>query len=330
MRFLKALPTVEDLAQAPEEQLLKLWEGLGYYNRVRNLQRGARAVMAEHGGVIPASFEALKKLPGIGDYTAGAIGSIAFQIPVPAVDGNVLRVISRVLYRRDNILDAKVKRRIEGEIKEILPESEIVILSGYRDFSYAQTAMQIGVSDYLLKPIKKTDFGDMLHRMYERLEAKIGQAAYYQVLDGYARGLVGEEEVKHAVSSVQPANVAQRPGVLAKEGEQSPTKIVRDALYYIRRHYNENISLTDVAEHINVNKSYLCDVFKKEQKVTILQYMTNLRIEKAKELLLHTDMKMYEISVEVGYNDYTYFSQIFKRNTGETLSEFRKKAGSKK
>lgn len=214
--------------------------------------------------------------------------------------------------------------------KEILPESEIVILSGYRDFSYAQTAMQIGVSDYLLKPIKKTDFGDMLHRMYERLEAKIGQAAYYQVLDGYARGLVGEEKVKHAVSSVQPANVAQRPGVLAKEGEQSPTKIVRDALYYIRRHYNENISLTDVAEHINVNKSYLCDVFKKEQKVTILQYMTNLRIEKAKELLLHTDMKMYEISVEVGYNDYTYFSQIFKRNTGETLSEFRKKAGSKK
>ena len=214
--------------------------------------------------------------------------------------------------------------------KEILPESEIVILSGYRDFSYAQTAMQIGVSDYLLKPIKKTDFGDMLHRMYERLEAKIGQAAYYQVLDGYVRGLVGEEEVKHVVSSVQPANVAQRPGVLAKEGEQSPTKIVRDALYYIRRHYNENISLTDVAEHINVNKSYLCDVFKKEQKVTILQYMTNLRIEKAKELLLHTDMKMYEISVEVGYNDYTYFSQIFKRNTGETLSEFRKKAGSKK
>lgn len=63
-RFLKALPTVEDLAQAPEEQLLKLWEGLGYYNRVRNLQRGARAVMAEHGGVIPASFEALKSFRG--------------------------------------------------------------------------------------------------------------------------------------------------------------------------------------------------------------------------------------------------------------------------
>ena len=136
-RFLKALPTVEDLAQAPEEQLLKLWEGLGYYNRVRNLQRGARAVMTEHGGVIPASFEALKKLPGIGDYTAGAIGSIAFQIPVPAVDGNVLRVISRVLYRRDNILDAKVKRRIEGEIKEILPE---------RTGDFNQSLMELGAT----------------------------------------------------------------------------------------------------------------------------------------------------------------------------------------
>ena len=136
-RFLKALPTVADLAQAPEEQLLKLWEGLGYYNRVRNLQRGARAVMVEHGGVIPASFEALKKLPGIGDYTAGAIGSIAFQIPVPAVDGNVLRVISRVLYRRDNILDAKVKRRIEGEIKEILPE---------RTGDFNQSLMELGAT----------------------------------------------------------------------------------------------------------------------------------------------------------------------------------------
>ena len=120
-RFLKALPTVEDLAQAPEEQLLKLWEGLGYYNRVRNLQRGARAVMAEHGGVIPASFEALKKLPGIGDYTAGALGTIAVPVPVSAVDGKVPPVISRGLYLRGKILDVKVKRRVEGGIEANLP-----------------------------------------------------------------------------------------------------------------------------------------------------------------------------------------------------------------
>ena len=120
-RFLTALPTVQALAEAPEEQLLKLWEGLGYYNRVRNLQKGAQTVMERFGGQIPASFEELRTLPGIGDYTAGAIASIAFQLPVPAVDGNVLRVISRVLCRYDNILDPKVKRRVEGELRQILP-----------------------------------------------------------------------------------------------------------------------------------------------------------------------------------------------------------------
>ena len=120
-RFLTALPTVQALAEAPEEQLLKLWEGLGYYNRVRNLQKGAQTVMDRFEGQIPTSFEELRTLPGIGDYTAGAIASIAFQLPVPAVDGNVLRVISRVLCRYDNILDPKVKRRVEGELRQILP-----------------------------------------------------------------------------------------------------------------------------------------------------------------------------------------------------------------
>lgn len=147
-RFLEALPTVEDLAKASEEQILKLWEGLGYYNRVRNLQRGAQAVMSEHGGAIPASFELLKKLPGIGEYTAGAIGSIAFQIPVPAVDGNVLRVMSRVLWRTDNILDTRVKRRMEGEIREILPE---------RVGDFNQSLMELGATVCLPNGAPKCD-----------------------------------------------------------------------------------------------------------------------------------------------------------------------------
>ena len=121
-RFLTALPTVRDLAEAPEEQLLKLWEGLGYYSRVRNLQKGARAVMERFGGQIPASFEDLRSLPGIGDYTAGAIASIAFGIRRPAVDGNVLRVVSRLLCSRDDILDPKVKRDTEAAVTRILPE----------------------------------------------------------------------------------------------------------------------------------------------------------------------------------------------------------------
>lgn len=121
-RFLEAFPTVEALANAPTDRVLKMWEGLGYYNRARNLQKGAQMVMERFGGQVPASFEELRSLPGVGDYTAGAIASIAFGLPVPAVDGNVLRVISRVLCRRDNILDPKVKSRMEGEIRAILPQ----------------------------------------------------------------------------------------------------------------------------------------------------------------------------------------------------------------
>ena len=94
-RFLEALPTVRDLAECPEERLMKLWEGLGYYNRVRNMQKAAQQVMGLYGGQLPADYEALKGLKGIGDYTAGAIAAIAYGIPVPAVDGNVLRVVSR-------------------------------------------------------------------------------------------------------------------------------------------------------------------------------------------------------------------------------------------
>lgn len=233
------------------------------------------------------------------------------------------------------ITDVRMPRmdglEFSGRAKELLPETEIVILSGYSDFTYAQTAMKLGVSDYLLKPIRKAGFLDMLHRMYERIEAKNAQAAYYQVLDEYARGVVNEEEMKHTVSSLpngdnaSNAYAVSRPGMMADRAQATAPRIVQDAVIYINRHYNEPISVAGIAEQINVSKSYLCDQFKKEQGVTIVNYITGLRVEKAKELLLFTNMKMYEISVEVGYNDYTYFSQIFKRCTGYTLSEYRKK-----
>ena len=106
-RFLAELPTLADLAAAPEAQILKLWEGLGYYNRVRNLQKGAREVMERWGGVIPADFDSLLTLPGVGRYTAGAIASIAYGQAVPAVDGNVLRVVSRLLNSSADIQDPK-------------------------------------------------------------------------------------------------------------------------------------------------------------------------------------------------------------------------------
>lgn len=120
-RFITTLPDIQSLAECPEELLLKLWEGLGYYNRARNLQKAAQVVMAEHGGGLPDDYEALLKLPGIGPYTAGAIASIAYGIPVPAVDGNVLRVMSRVLESYEDILKASVKRQIEELLNAHMP-----------------------------------------------------------------------------------------------------------------------------------------------------------------------------------------------------------------
>ena len=121
-RFLSALPSIAALAEAPEEQLLKLWEGLGYYSRVRNLQKAAQKVMQEYGGALPASYEQLKSLPGIGEYTAGAIASIAFGIAVPVVDGNVLRVVSRITGRFEQVDTAACKKRIWKELAQIMPE----------------------------------------------------------------------------------------------------------------------------------------------------------------------------------------------------------------
>lgn len=93
-RFLEAAPDIPALAAIPEERLMKLWQGLGYYSRARNLQKAARLIVAEYGGAVPSDYRAVRALPGVGDYTAGAICSIAFGQAVPAVDGNVLRVYS--------------------------------------------------------------------------------------------------------------------------------------------------------------------------------------------------------------------------------------------
>ncbi len=120
-RFLAALPTIDDLAAVEEATLLKLWEGLGYYSRARNLKRAAEAVVREHGGVIPADFDALLALPGVGRYTAGAVASIAYDIPVPAVDGNVLRVMARLLGNDTDVLSPAAKATAEAVLAPHVP-----------------------------------------------------------------------------------------------------------------------------------------------------------------------------------------------------------------
>lgn len=109
-RFLKQIPTIQDLAEIEEEKLLKLWEGLGYYNRARNLKKAAQVMQERYEGQMPKHYEELIELPGIGEYTAGAISSIAYDEPVPAVDGNVLRVVSRVVGSKKDVLETKTKK----------------------------------------------------------------------------------------------------------------------------------------------------------------------------------------------------------------------------
>ena len=120
-RFLDALPDIESLANCDDDQLHKLWEGLGYYSRVRNLKKAAQVIMDRHGGVFPRTFEDVRALPGIGDYTAGAICSICFSLPTPAVDGNVLRVVSR-LTEDDTPIDLPAqKKAVSAALAEVYP-----------------------------------------------------------------------------------------------------------------------------------------------------------------------------------------------------------------
>lgn len=123
-RFMEELPDVQALAAVEEERLLKLWEGLGYYSRARNLKKCAVELVEHWNGRLPADYEALKRLPGIGPYTAGAIASIAYGIAVPAVDGNVLRVLSRLLLSREDIGQASVKRRAERLLTAYMPSGQ--------------------------------------------------------------------------------------------------------------------------------------------------------------------------------------------------------------
>ena len=135
-RFMDRLPDIVNLAAAEEEELLKLWEGLGYYNRVRNLKKAAVRIMSDHNGRMPEEYDEILKLNGIGSYTAGAVASIAYGKPVPAVDGNVLRVISRIRADDALISDPKVRKKVEQDIAEIIPSG--------RPGDFNQAIMELG------------------------------------------------------------------------------------------------------------------------------------------------------------------------------------------
>lgn len=137
-RFLEHFPDIASLAAAEEDKLLKCWEGLGYYSRVRNMKKAAVTVIEEYNGQMPDTWEELQKLSGIGSYTAGAIASIAFHRPVPAVDGNVLRILSRLRMDGEFINLPAVKKRVEAELLEVMPKD--------RPGDFNQALMELGAT----------------------------------------------------------------------------------------------------------------------------------------------------------------------------------------
>lgn len=136
-RFMSRLPTIQALAECEEDPLLKLWEGLGYYNRVRNMQKAAQILCDVYEGRMPDTYEEILALPGIGPYTAGAVASIAYGRRVPAVDGNVLRILSRVRQDDADIAKESTKRRVTEELSPIMPSE-----SG----NFNQALMEIGAT----------------------------------------------------------------------------------------------------------------------------------------------------------------------------------------
>ena len=166
-RFLEAVPTVADLAALPEDALMKLWQGLGYYSRARNLQKAARQIMESFGGVFPNTYDGIRSLAGVGDYTAGAVASIAFGLPVPAVDGNVLRVVTRVTGDAGDITAPAVKRRITEALRQIIPTEA--------PGQFNQAMMELGATVCLPNGAPLCDRCPAAEFCRARLEDRIGQ-----------------------------------------------------------------------------------------------------------------------------------------------------------
>ena len=190
-RFLSALPNVAALADAPEEQLLKLWEGLGYYSRVRNMQKAAKSIMSQYGGVFPQEYEQILSLCGVGEYTAGAIGSFAFDLAVPAVDGNVLRVAARLGACGEDILAPATKRKLTAAVAAVQPSAHAA--------EFNQAMIELGATVCLPNGVPKCDICPL----------RDGCAAY-------AEGLVDVLPVRRAAA---PRRKEEKTVVILRAGD---------------------------------------------------------------------------------------------------------------
>ena len=229
-RFTEKYPTIQDLANAPEEELLKMWEGLGYYSRVRNLQAGVKEVVEHYGGIVPNTRADISQLKGVGPYTAGAILSIAYGIPEHAVDGNVMRVLSRVLN-----IDADIAL---PKTKKIFEEAVMMLIDENNPSSFNQGLMELGAlictptsPKCLLCPVRENcmafQHGDPSSLPVKSKKTKTKTITYKVFVAIDAKGNV---LVEKRSSDGLLANMWQFPMVEEKDGEK--------AIQHFIKHYD--------------------------------------------------------------------------------------------
>lgn len=195
-------------------------------------------------------------------------------------------------------------------IKEELPESKVVIISGYDDFSYARRAIKTGAYDYILKPVDEDELIQVLEKTKESIFKEMkGKEAFCRLKKEIVKlsnklSMEGKEE-----------NISEQPGHVA----------IQKAVQYIHQAYNTELTLEGIAEKVYMNPNYFSELFKQEEGKGFAEYIAGLRIQKAVELLKLPELKISEIGEMVGYMDSNYFTKVFKKRTGLTPSEYRQR-----
>lgn len=274
-RFVQAFPTIEDVAEAEEDRLLKMWEGLGYYNRVRNIQKAAKLVVEAYDGHLPADYEELKKLPGIGNYTAGAVASIAYNILAPAVDGNVMRVISRIEERTEDIMKQSARTSVEQDLMSVMPSD--------RPGDFNQALMELGAMVCVPNGAPSCE--------------KCPVASYCGT---YAHGRWDELPVKTAK---KPRKIEERTILLIQDG----------ARVAIRKREKRGL-LAGLYEFPNINRKMTDQEaldYVKELELVPLQIR---RLEDAKHIFSHIEWHMTGYSIKVASLDSVQSKNSSDRN----------------
>jgi len=227
-RFVRRFPTLNDLASATLDEVLKAWEGLGYYARARNLHAAAGRVMAEHGGQLPAGYAALRRLPGFGDYTAGAVASIAFGERVPAVDGNVKRVLARLLAITDDVARGATSRRLRALAGALVPAD--------RPGDFNQALMELGATictpgtpRCLLCPVRAECEGQAQGIQASLpIKAPRRERPHYDVTAAVIRGEDGRLLIAQRKPEAMLGGLWEFPGGKCQPGESLPECLQRE------------------------------------------------------------------------------------------------------